>query len=237
MPSTSSDVGTASGPDESRAVLARATIPSGSFALSETFARVPEAAFQCETTVECGESILPLFWVRAPRRAEVDAALRADPTTDDVTLLTDRGDEWLYRISWRNRVRLPVKLLTAEGATVLGLAANAWRWTVRLLFPSRRALGRTVSLCEEYDVPMELKSVKRVGDGASGQYGLTSIQSDSLQLACERGYYKIPRVANLDDLADEAGVSHQAYSERLRRATECLVNQTLLNAAPTDGAF
>ncbi|ELZ27989.1 Bacterio-opsin activator HTH domain protein [Halogeometricum pallidum JCM 14848] len=237
MPSTPSDAATAAKSAESRAVVTAATIPAESFALSETFARVPEAAFRCETTVECGGSVLPLLRVRTSRPAEVDAALRADPTTEDVTLLADCGDERLYRVSWSERVRLPIRLLTAEGATILDLTANALQWTVRLLFPSRRALGRTVSLCEEHDVPVELRSIKRVGDGASGRYGLTNIQYDSLRTACERGYYKVPRVAKLDDLAEEAGVSHQAYSERLRRATEQLVAETLLNAAPTDGAL
>lgn len=239
MPSTFSDAETASKSAESHTVVAAATIPAESFALSETFARVPEAAFQCETTVECGESVLPLLRVRTSRPAEVDAALRADPTTEDVTLLADFGDERLYRASWSDCVRFPIRLrlLTAEGATILDLAANARQWAVRLLFPSRRALGRTVSLCEEYDVPVELRSIKRVADGASGRYGLTNIQYDSLRTACERGYYKVPRVAKLDDLAEEAGVSHQAYSERLRRATERLVTETFLNGAPTDGAL
>ncbi|MUV58011.1 helix-turn-helix domain-containing protein [Halogeometricum sp. CBA1124] len=39
----------------------------------------------------------------------------------------------------------------------------------------------------------------------------------------------MPRQSKLDDLADEADVSHQAYSERLRRATGSLVEQTLLD--------
>ena len=118
---------------------------------------------------------------------------------------------------------------------MLGLAANAWTWTIRLLFPSEHVLGRTTALCEQYDVPLEIRSITHVGDGATGQYGLTSLQYDSLRLAYERGYYGIPRGTQLSDLADEVGISHQAYSERLRRATETLLERTLLNAAPTDG--
>ncbi|MDS0295764.1 helix-turn-helix domain-containing protein [Halogeometricum luteum] len=237
MPSTPSDPGTTPDSSESRSVVAAATVPAESFALSETFARVSEAVFRCEPTIECGGSVMPLLRVRTAHPAEVDAALRADPTTDGVTLLVDRGSERLYRVSWSGRVGPAIRLLTARGATVLGLDANAWRWTVRLLVRSRNALGRTLSLCEECDVPVELRSIKRVDGGTSGRYGLTNVQYNSLRTACERGYYEVPRATRLDDLAEEAGVSHQAYSERLRRATESLVTETLLNAAPTDGAL
>lgn len=218
--------------DETSAVLVTASIPSDDFALSETFSKVPDASCQFEATIDCGKSVLPLLWVRAGCQSELDAALRADPTTEEVTLLTDSGDTRLYRIAWASRVHFTVELLTADGATILDVGANSWEWTVRMLFPSRRALGETVDLCEEYGISLELEKISHVGKGTSGQYGLTNTQYESLRLAAERGYYNIPRSAKLDDLADEADISHQAYSERLRRATGCLVEQTLLDTSP-----
>lgn len=218
--------------DQTEAVLVTAAIPCEEFALAETFSRVPEASFQCESTIECGESVLPLLWARSTREEELDAALRDDSTTERVTLLTDTGERRLYRLRWTSHVRFPVNLLTSDGATILDMAANSWKWTARMLFPSRRALSETVELCEEYDISLELKKISHVGKQASGQYGLTTTQYDSLRLAAERGYYNIPRSAKLDDLAAEAGISHQAYSERLRRATGSLVEQTLLDTSP-----
>lgn len=219
------------GDEGTGAVLVTAVVPCSEFALSETFSAVPSASVDCESTVECGGSVLPLLRTRSPRGSELDAALRDDPTTDRVTLLTDPGDEKLYRVSWANSVRFPVELLTGEGATVLDVVGDADGWTFRMLFPSRRALGATVDDCEEYDLSLELRKINRVGEDAADQYGLTSTQCESLRLAAERGYYNIPRSSKLDDLAAEAGVSHQAYSERLRRATGSLVEQTLLDAS------
>jgi hypothetical protein len=221
-----------------RAVLVTASIPCEEFALSATLSRVPAASFRGETTIEGGASFLPLLRARARRQDELDAALRDDPTTESVTRLADRGDARLYRVRWANDVQFPVDLLTSDGATILDVGVNAEAWTVRMLFPSRRALGSTVGRCEEYGLPIELRKLGHVGDEGSGQYDLTATQYESLQLAAERGYYQIPRQSKLDDLADEAGVSHQAYSERLRRATGSLVEQTLLDtAAPTREGF
>lgn len=222
--------------EETEDVLVTATIPPEEFGLSETFSRVHDASVRCESTVECGDSVLPLLRVRSSRPDELDAALREDPTTERVRRLADRGESRLYRVSWSNRVRFPVELLTAEDAAILDVVADSGEWTFRMLFPSRRALGTTVETCEEYGVSIELRKIGGVDDDADAEYGLTDTQYDSLRLAAERGYYNIPRSAKLDDLADEAGVSHQAYSERLRRATGSLLEQTLLDAhAPTTG--
>jgi hypothetical protein len=220
------------------AVLVTTSLPCEEFVLSETLSRVPDASFRGETTIESGASVLPLLWARSRRQDELDAALREDPTTESVTRLTDRGDTRLYRVSWANGVQFPVDLLTADGATILDVGVNAEAWTVRMLFPSRSALGSTVDRCEEYGLSVELRKLGRVGGDGPGQYDLTATQYDSLRLAAERGYYQIPRQSKLDDLADEADVSHQAYSERLRRATGSLVEQTLLDTSEsTDEGF
>ena len=222
---------------EHEGVLVTASIPLGEFALAETFRRVPLASVRCETTVECGESALPILWIRSASPAELEDALQGDPSVERATLLADNGDERMYRLSWSNNVDFSVDLLTAERATVLGRAADARGWTIRMLAPSRQALRDTVTLCRDYGLSIAVNTINHVGAGRSGQFGLTSAQYDSLSLACERGYYEIPRKAQLTDLADEMGVSHRAYSERLRRATEGLVERTILNRfAGSDGS-
>lgn len=47
---------------------------------------------------------------------------------------------------------------------------------------------------------------------------LTVLQKETLELALDQGYYDVPKKASLHDLAADLGVSHQALSERLRRA-------------------
>lgn len=51
-------------------------------------------------------------------------------------------------------------------------------------------------------------------------------------LASERGYFDVPRVVTVDELADDLGVSTTSVSERLRRGIDNLVDNTLRVDAP-----
>ena len=56
---------------------------------------------------------------------------------------------------------------------------------------------------------------------------LSSDQHEALVAAFETGYYDIPRDVTLEELADQLGISHQALSERFRRAYEGLITAEL----------
>ncbi|MFB9808291.1 helix-turn-helix domain-containing protein [Haladaptatus pallidirubidus] len=46
--------------------------------------------------------------------------------------------------------------------------------------------------------------------------------------ALESGYYDIPRGISGEELSDDLGISHQALSERLRRAYKNLISNALV---------
>jgi predicted DNA binding protein len=48
------------------------------------------------------------------------------------------------------------------------------------------------------------------------------------------GYYEVPRRVELEDLAEVLGVSRQAVSERLRRATGALARATVFRGDESD---
>lgn len=52
---------------------------------------------------------------------------------------------------------------------------------------------------------------------------LSDKQMETLQTALECGYFEVPRGITLKELAKELGCSHQATSERLRRANNRIV--------------
>jgi len=56
---------------------------------------------------------------------------------------------------------------------------------------------------------------------------LTRKQREALQAAVRMGYFDVPRRANQGDLSDLLGVSEQAVSERLRRASQTMVSEWL----------
>lgn len=85
---------------------------------------------------------------------------------------------------------------------------------------------------------MNVVRLQDTTDVTSQQLGLTPEQYETLVAAVEHGYFEIPREVSMQDLAEELGVSHQALSERLRRAYETLVTAELdVNPdSPTDSA-
>ena len=62
-------------------------------------------------------------------------------------------------------------------------------------------------------------------------YGLTAPQRETLMYAVEMGYYALPRQISTQEIANEFDISDQAASERLRRAIDMLVANTLLLTA------
>ena len=62
----------------------------------------------------------------------------------------------------------------------------------------------------------------------SDRFGLTDEQYEALTMACETGSVDVPRATDLDELAAELDISHQALSERFRRGTEMLIEEALL---------
>jgi len=209
--------------------LVTATVPADELALSETLAEVPEASFGCESVGDSGEEVaMPLLWAWGTDREEVEAALGDDPTVDDATLLANFDDEWLYWVEWVEEVALVVWMITNHRATLMAASTDGGEWALRILYPERDDLVRTAELCEDHGLTFDVRSIREMEGGASGRYGLTDGQYQALTIACRRGYFSIPRECDLDDLANEMDISHQALSERLRRGIESLVRDALL---------
>ena len=73
-----------------------------------------------------------------------------------------------------------------------------------------------------------IESIREMDRQPSGRFGLTEGQYHALLTAVEHGYYDVPQRRTLKELAEEFDISHQALSERLRRGTESLIEDTLL---------
>ena len=78
--------------------------------------------------------------------------------------------------------------------------------------------------------------VARAGRGLRGPYTspLTDKQGEALELAFEQGYYEIPRDTTAKEFAEAVGISHQALSERLRRAHKNLAENTVVFGRDTN---
>jgi predicted DNA binding protein len=217
-------------------------VPAAEFALAETFQTVPEASIVCEQQVTCSTTDpLPLIWARVPDRSAFEAALTDDPTVATFTSLDETGPAQLYRMDWTDRVQLVVRMLTNANATILDAAGQAEGWQLRVLYPDRDALRATYEFCEDHNVNVDIRTVRTPDADAHTQLGpggnLTREQYDAIALAYKRGYFSVPRTATLEELADEMDISHQALSERLRRAHNALIGEALeMSLSGSDGA-
>ncbi len=204
------------------------TVPADEFVLNHTLETFPDLKFEVERIVTSGdESVMPLLWVRGASREDVEECLESDPTVDNVELLGDFDGEWLFQMDWIGRVDLLVQMITNAEATILDAVGNDNEWKLRVLYPRRSLFSETHEFCEEHGLNFEVHSIRELEGEPAGRYGLTTEQYEVLAAAANRGYFEIPRQVSLEELAEELGVSHQALSERLRRAISALVDDTL----------
>lgn len=104
-----------------------------------------------------------------------------------------------------------------SGATILEAATTDTEWVLRLYYSSRNEVNTTVSFFDEHDISMDVRSICGIGEGLMERDGLSAEQYESLVRAVQRRYFSVPRETALSDLSAEVDLSHQAFSERLRR--------------------
>jgi predicted DNA binding protein len=200
------------------------TVPAEELALSHTLESLPDMLFEVERIVTSGDdALMPLLWIRGPSRDRVEEILAEDRTVDGVELVGDFGGEWLFRMEWIDRVDLLVQMLTNAEATVLDAVGRDGQWKLRVLYPERELFSKTHDFCEEHGLVFDVRSIRELEGEPAGRYGLTAEQYEVLAEAARLGYFEVPRAVSLEEL----GVSHQAASERIRRATSALVDDTL----------
>ena len=91
----------------------------------------------------------------------------------------------------------------------------------------RSGLSATSEYADESELTLDVKRIYGVDEFEEARYRLTEQQHEALTAAVEQGYYDIPRETDAQELADELDISHQALSERMRRATKNLVTEAL----------
>ncbi|WP_306059534.1 helix-turn-helix domain-containing protein [Natronococcus wangiae] len=210
--------------------IAELAIPAEEFALWHTLDATTGLDVEIERVVAYDpDHVMPYVWLLGDEAtlADADDALAADSTVDEAELLSDIGGERLYRMNWIDDVTVILHLLTEEQATVLDATVENTQWRFRVLFPERDALSRTYEFATDQGVSIDLQKIHRLDETRHGRFDLTDAQHETLVAALDRGYYDIPRTIDMEKLSDELEISHQALSERLRRAHRALVEEAI----------
>lgn len=199
-------------------------------ALSATFERADGAICEME---EALATDFPSLWIGGESRQSIEDALTADPSVTSFTVVTGNSNEWLFELTLTEGAIDPFARTRIERATIVEASAANGTWSLRVRFPDRGAVSRTYDRFTDDGVTVDVTRLQDVSMDAAENLGLTDEQYEALVAAIEHGYFQIPRRTSLQDLAAELGISHQALSERLRRAFATLVEQELdLSAVP-----
>jgi predicted DNA binding protein len=215
--------------------IAEFEIPLDDFAMSRTLTHIDGIELEIERVVaHTEESVMPYVWVLGDDFDAFDQALSEDPSVDEFERISET-DEWvLYRMNWAGDIHFLAKLLLEYEGTILSATAASDRWHIRALFPTHEGVSKTYDYAKEHGMSLTLARIYEMDDERTGRFGLTEEQGEALTLATERGFFKVPREINLEELSEELGISHQSLSERLRRAQHTININTLLVGSETD---
>jgi len=211
------------------AVIAHLRIPADSFELGRILAVDPGTTVQLENMVPLGEKAVPFFSVSEEARESFENNVRNHPSVTGLTEVTHHENERLYSLDWnvardvffQGIVDLRGQLLNATGTT--------GKWEFEIRFPTHEDLSEFQEYCKNAHISLEVGRIYNPTRPGTGMwYGLTTTQRETLMRAVRGGYYDIPRRKSTQDLADELDISDQAVTERLRRAIDTLVENTLI---------
>jgi len=209
--------------------IVEATVPAGEFALAETFAREPNVEFRLVRLVAHGLGhVMPFLWADCDDTERLQRVVGSDESVDSVDVLTEVDGECLLQIDWGSSVRVLTSILGSEGASILDASGYDDTWHLQIFFPDHDLVSATYEFCEEYGIDISIERINRLSETtAYGYLGLTERQYETLVNAHDYGYYDVPRAVNQVELAANFDVSHQALSERLRRAHRTVITNAL----------
>lgn len=210
------------------ATIAEFTIPACEFALAETLERRPDITINIDRVVAHNTTqAAPFIRVMQGDIDGLTGILEDDPTVEEVELFGETDDERFYRLVWNETAQIIGYMVNEHAATVQEATAANGEWHLRILFPDRDALSATSEYVRENDIEFTLDRIYGPEKFKTARHNLSEEQHETLVLAAEKGYYEVPRDIDATGLADELGISHQALSERHRRATKNLVLSAL----------
>ncbi len=197
--------------------------------LAEASRAVPEMRFS-GTDVVLEDDQARKFWFAAygSQLDELEAALDADPTVADYTVLTTTADGAHYVVTYTAAAdtRGTYPIAVEHDIAYLDIELQDGEYTIRARVPDRDALTALREYCRDNEFSFALDRIYR--ETATDAVGspLTDAQAEAMRIAYEQGYFDSPRQATLDAVADEIGVSRQAVAARLRRGHKRLIETT-----------
>ncbi|WP_162137727.1 helix-turn-helix domain-containing protein [Methanomassiliicoccus luminyensis] len=165
-----------------------------------------------------GYSLVKIGAPPAMDEAALVALLKDSEPGRDVDIASREKDGYLVTVS---NARCTVCGSVAESGCFLESARphGDGRMTWGIAAPDAAAIRGLVARLRERGCEVELVSVRERGR----ETRLTDRQEEAVRVACDLGYYDIPRRTDLDELAGKLGIGKSALDVILRRAEGKLV--------------
>lgn len=199
--------------------------------LRQTLRRVPGVRLTWEDSYSGLDGRIKLIlWIGCDDFDALDAALDADPTVADPTVLTEVGGRRLYRFDLVGEAaeRSIFPTLIEVGGVHQDVTATSDGWRNRTRFPDREAFERVYRFCREHGIGFEFNRIYERSELFGPEVPeVSDAQLATLIEAVDSGYLDIPRGASLEELGERLGISQTAASERFRRAVKNLVQHTV----------
>lgn len=192
--------------------------------LAELFETVPSLTCEAEAAIVSNGYDL---WLSGSSKAEIETGLAAASPIEEYALINGNDEEWLYNVEFSPETTDLFELVLEEGGTILDASAVDGSWVLNIRVQERNDASAIYDELEDRELEPTIIRLYETNDGNRSEAGLTERQYDTLVAAANHGYFEIPREVSMQELSEELDVSHQALSERLRRAYRSLVTSEL----------
>lgn len=209
-------------------VITEFTIPADAFALDTTFEAVPQATFEVERlATHSREWVMPFLWATHDDMGAVEDALRSDPSVDELDMIGQTGNIGQFKAEWNEDFQGLIDEIVDQHGIMQEAEAGGGTWYLKLKFIDQDAVSEFQAFFREQGYNFELQRRYDSATAKEREYDLSPQQREVLVTGQDMGYFEVPREAQIGDLADELGISTNAVSQRLRRATKNLTRNTL----------
>lgn len=189
--------------------------------LADTVEALDRRHFHVEESAFTETDLTVHTWMACDDPSGIAAALGTDASVRTFSLVDERDGERLYELRIADDKLLPRDIIQRFDGIIREAYGTEEEWTIEVWFPGREDLSAVADLFEDYGIEVTDDSISELRDADTTRLDrLTDAQREAIQAAIDRGYYEVPRDVTLAELADHLGVTHQALSERLRRAQE-----------------
>lgn len=211
------------------------TIPSDAFTLGQVLSADTEIEVSLEAIVPTDDDVLPFFWLETSDADELESfeqTVREHPMVQQLTPLDRLDDGTLYRAKWKREPESLVAGIRETNGTVLSARGTSDRWTFTVRFEDHGDLTAFQNFLTEHGIRVHFDRITNQTETrpAAAAFDLTDQQREALVSAVSRGYFEVPRRANLSDVAADLDITRQAASELVRRGANTVLRKVLLEA-------